>query len=84
VDVIGTARFREGLVRLIPSLLAYAPVLTGRRDLAEDLFQDTFVRALAAQSKYENGTNPEGVGVHNHAQSASLEYAQRSSTPLPL
>jgi DNA-directed RNA polymerase specialized sigma24 family protein len=38
---------RDGIVAAIPSLRAFAISLSGKLDRADDLFQDTLMRALA-------------------------------------
>jgi RNA polymerase sigma factor (sigma-70 family) len=49
--------FRAGLVELLPHLRAFARGLCGRPDLADDLVQDTVMRAWAARASYTPGTN---------------------------
>jgi RNA polymerase sigma-70 factor (ECF subfamily) len=51
------AAFRSGLVNARPMLLRRALKLTRNAVLAEDLVQDTVVRALAFEGHYEHGTN---------------------------
>ncbi|MEN3931063.1 sigma-70 family RNA polymerase sigma factor [Microvirga sp. W0021] len=48
---------REPLLRAIPSLRAFAISLCGDMDRADDLVQDTLVRALANVERFEAGTN---------------------------
>ena len=48
---------REGIVAAIPSLRAFAVSLTGNLDRADDLVQETLVRALAHIDSFEPGTN---------------------------
>jgi RNA polymerase sigma-70 factor (ECF subfamily) len=45
------------LVACLPQLRAFARVLTGNRDRADDLVQDTVVHALTAAHQFEVGTN---------------------------
>jgi RNA polymerase sigma-70 factor (ECF subfamily) len=52
-----TARFREQVVGHLPQLRAYARFLASKADLADDLVQDTAVRALSAQHQFKPGTN---------------------------
>jgi RNA polymerase sigma-70 factor, ECF subfamily len=52
-----TARFRGQVVSYLPGLRAYARFLTSKADLADDLVQDTAVRALSAQDQFKPGTN---------------------------
>lgn len=49
--------FRKGLLALIPHLRAFARGLCGRPDLADDLVQETVMKAWAARDRYEPGTN---------------------------
>jgi len=45
------------LVACIPHLRAFARFLTGNRERADDLVQDTIVRALTAAHQFQPGTN---------------------------
>ncbi|MFM5923090.1 MAG: sigma-70 family RNA polymerase sigma factor [Novosphingobium sp.] len=49
--------FREGLVRLLPHLRAFARGLSGRSDQADDLVQDTILKAWSARQGFAQGTN---------------------------
>lgn len=49
--------FRSGLLALIPHLRAFARGLCGRPDLADDLVQETVMKAWVARERYEPGTN---------------------------
>jgi RNA polymerase sigma-70 factor (ECF subfamily) len=49
--------FRTAMLSVMPRLLAFARVLTRNREAAEDLAQDTVVRALRAQHSFEPGSN---------------------------
>lgn len=49
--------FRDQLVALLPSLRAFARGLCGHREMADDLAQDTMMRAWAARTSYTQGTN---------------------------
>lgn len=53
----GDAAFRAELVRVLPHLRAFARGLSGRADLADDLVQDTAIRAWAARERFAAGTN---------------------------
>jgi RNA polymerase sigma-70 factor (ECF subfamily) len=48
---------REGLVNAIPNLRAFAMSLCGRSAWADDLVQETLVRAWAKADTYKDGTN---------------------------
>src|SRR5215204_1595648 len=47
--------FREGVEAAIPSLRRYARALTRNAETADDLVQDTLVRALRAQHLFHGG-----------------------------
>ena len=49
--------FKRELLATLPSLRAFAMSLTGRHDKADDLVQDTIMKAWAKQSGFELGTN---------------------------
>jgi len=48
---------REALLAAVPSLRAFAISLSGQVDRADDLVQDTLLRALANLHRFEPGTN---------------------------
>jgi RNA polymerase sigma-70 factor (ECF subfamily) len=48
---------REGILAAIPRLRAFAMSLTGNADWADDLVQETMVRAYANIDKFQPGTN---------------------------
>ncbi len=48
---------KDDLVAALPVLRAFARSLTGNRDRADDLVQETVVRALANHDKFQPGTN---------------------------
>jgi RNA polymerase sigma-70 factor, ECF subfamily len=52
-----TEEFRTEMLKVMPRLMAFARVLTRNREAAEDLVQDTVVRALRAQHSFEPGSN---------------------------
>jgi RNA polymerase sigma-70 factor, ECF subfamily len=57
-DVIDADKlFRDQLVALLPSLRAFSRGLCGNRDMADDLAQDTMMRAWAARESYTQGSN---------------------------
>ena len=49
--------FREGLLGAIPSLRAFAFSLIGRGDRADDLVQETLMKAWAHHASFQPGTN---------------------------
>jgi len=49
--------FKRELLAVLPSLRAFAISLTGRHDQADDLVQDTIMKAWAKQEQFEMGTN---------------------------
>lgn len=52
-----TPEFQEALVEVLPHLRAFARSLTRRREQADDLVNDTVVRALAAAEQFQPRTN---------------------------
>ena len=49
--------FERELVALIPHLRAFGRSLSGNRDLADDLVQETLLKAWAARKRFQAGTN---------------------------
>ena len=49
--------FKRDLLSSLPNLRAFAVSLTGRHDKADDLVQDTVMKAWAKQTSFEMGTN---------------------------
>lgn len=49
--------FKRELTEVIPHLRAFARGLCGRPDLADDLVQETLLKAWAAQQRFEPGTS---------------------------
>jgi len=49
--------FRSELARVIPHLRAFGRSLSGNRDLADDLVQETLLKAWAARKRFQAGTN---------------------------
>ena len=49
--------FRDDLVAAIPMLRGFARSLSGNRDRADDLVQETLAKAIANRDKYRPGTN---------------------------
>lgn len=52
-----SAEFKRELTGVIPHLRAFARGLCGRPDLADDLVQETLLKAWAAQERFEPGTS---------------------------
>ncbi len=52
-----TTEFNNQLIELHECLIRYAWKLTADKDDAEDLLQDTYLRALAYQEQFEESTN---------------------------
>jgi RNA polymerase sigma-70 factor (ECF subfamily) len=53
----GSNAFKREMLATLPSLRAFAMSLTGRHDKADDLVQDTIMKAWAKQDGFELGTN---------------------------
>jgi RNA polymerase sigma-70 factor, ECF subfamily len=49
--------FRHDLLAVVPNLRAFAMSLIGTADRADDLVQETLMKAWAKQSSFERGTN---------------------------
>ncbi|MDB5663390.1 MAG: subfamily polymerase sigma-24 factor [Sphingomonas bacterium] len=49
--------FKTELGRVIPHLRAFGRSLSGNRDLADDLVQETLLKAWAARKRFQAGTN---------------------------
>jgi RNA polymerase sigma-70 factor (ECF subfamily) len=49
--------FRDGLLAEIPNMRAFALSLTGKSDRADDLVQETLMKAWAAHSSFVEGSN---------------------------
>ena len=54
---LSDAEFKEELARVIPHLRAFGRSLSGNRDLADDLVQETMLKAWAARQRFQAGTN---------------------------
>jgi RNA polymerase sigma-70 factor, ECF subfamily len=53
----GNSRIRDSIIAIVPTLRAFAISLSGNADRADDLVQETILRALANISSFEPGTN---------------------------
>jgi RNA polymerase sigma-70 factor (ECF subfamily) len=51
------AEFKRELTEVVPHLRAFARGLCGRPDMADDLVQETLLKAWAAQDRFEPGTS---------------------------
>lgn len=49
--------FKQELAQVIPHLRAFGRSLSGNRDLADDLVQETLLKAWAARKRFQAGTN---------------------------
>ena len=49
--------FKDQLALVIPHLRAFGRSLSGSRDLADDLVQETLLKAWAARKRFQAGTN---------------------------
>ena len=49
--------FKKELAQVIPHLRAFGRSLSGNRDLADDLVQETLMKAWAARQRFQAGTN---------------------------
>lgn len=49
--------FKAELAQVIPQLRAFGRSLSGNRDTADDLVQETLMKAWAARSRFQAGTN---------------------------
>jgi RNA polymerase sigma-70 factor (ECF subfamily) len=49
--------FREGLVEAIPALRAFARSLCRKRDVADDLVQETMMKGWQSRERFQPGTN---------------------------
>ena len=54
---LSDADFKHQLAQVIPHLRAFGRSLSGSRDLADDLVQETLMKAWAARQRFQAGTN---------------------------
>jgi RNA polymerase sigma-70 factor (ECF subfamily) len=54
---LSDGEFKDELARVIPHLRAFGRSLSGNRDLADDLVQETLLKAWAARQRFQAGTN---------------------------
>lgn len=56
-EAAGALNFKTDLIELVPALRAFARSLSGRPDLADDLTQETLLRAWGNRDSFTPGTN---------------------------
>jgi RNA polymerase sigma-70 factor (ECF subfamily) len=56
-DIVGSAELEAEIVKLMPSLRAFAQSLSGNRDLAEDLTQEALAKAWRSRRSFAPGSN---------------------------
>jgi RNA polymerase sigma-70 factor (ECF subfamily) len=54
---LSDSEFKAQLTAIVPHLRAFGRSLSGNRDLADDLVQETLLKAWAARSRFQAGTN---------------------------
>lgn len=72
--------FAAAVAAEIPRLRRFARVLAKRSDVADDLVQETLVRAIAAQGQFATGTNLRAwlFTILRHARAAAIRRDSRS------
>ena len=72
--------FAAAVAAEIPRLRRFARVLAKRADIADDLVQETLVRAIAAQSQFAAGTNLRAwlFTILRHARAAAIRRDSRN------
>ncbi|WP_419723153.1 sigma-70 family RNA polymerase sigma factor [Sphingobium aromaticiconvertens] len=56
-EALSDSDFKRELAAVIPHLRAFGRSLSGSRDLADDLVQETLLKAWAARNRFQAGTN---------------------------
>ncbi len=56
-QALSSTQFKQELAEAIPHLRAFGRSLSGDRDLADDLVQDTLLKAWAARDRFIAGTS---------------------------
>ena len=56
-ETLSDADFKQELAAVIPHLRAFGRSLSGNRDVADDLVQETLLKAWAARTRFQAGTN---------------------------
>ena len=72
--------FTTAIAAETPRLRRFARVLARSSDVADDLVQETLLRAITAQSQFEEGTNLRAwlFTILRHARAAAARRASRS------
>lgn len=55
--ILSDGEFKDQLAQVIPHLRAFGRSLSGSRDVADDLVQETLMKAWAARQRFQAGTN---------------------------
>ena len=76
----GADAFATAIAAEIPRLRRFARVLTRGSDAADDLVQETLLRAITARAQFEPGTNLRAwlFTILRHARAAAARRAARS------
>jgi RNA polymerase sigma-70 factor (ECF subfamily) len=76
----GADAFATAIAAEIPRLRRFARVLTRGGDVADDLVQETLLRAITARAQFEPGTNLRAwlFTILRHARAAAARRAARS------
>ena len=56
-EALSDSEFKHELAAVIPHLRAFGRSLSGSRDLADDLVQETLLKAWAARARFQAATN---------------------------
>ena len=74
--------FKRELAAVIPHLRAFGRSLSGNRDVADDLVQETLLKAWAARGRFQAGTNMRAwtfIILRNHYLSQMRRSPARGS-----
>ena len=72
---MSSKNFQEKLIGLQGNLLNFAYILTSNRDDAQDLLQDTTLRALDNEDKYVDNVNFKGWVFTIHSNQEHIEIS---------
>lgn len=78
------AEFYQQLVDCLPHLRAFARVLCRHNDMVDDLVQDAVVRALAASTQFQRGTNFKAWMFTILRNQNITTFRRQRVTPVPL